>query len=281
MHRRDSTVWIAIVAFACRVAQADAIAPQEPVTLFNGRDLGGFYTFLQPHGRDRDPNGVFTVTAGELRISGVEYGCLTSRDEYHDYVLVAEYRWGDETFAPRATQARDSGILVHSTGADGGYRGVWMHSLECQLIEGGTGDFIVVGDKSPRFAITAPAAAARHGDSPVYEAGGAPVTIDRGRINWWGRDPAWKDVLGFRGPRDVEAPVGDWNQLVCVARGDTLEVRLNGVVVNRATRVRPTAGRIQIQSEGAEVFFRRIELLPLDAELPMPGREGRATPATP
>lgn len=38
---------------------------------------------------------------------------------------------------------------------------------------------------------------------------------------------------------------------------------LNGALVNMADNVVPTAGRIQIQSEGAEIQFRRIELFPL------------------
>lgn len=256
---------LAVAAAACHGADAEPIAPEAPIRLFNGRDLDGFFTFLQTRGRDHDPKRVFTVADGELRISGEEFGCIVSRDEYRDYALVVEYRWGSATFEPRARNARDTGILVHSTGPDGAYRGIWMHSIECQIIEGGTGDFMVVGDKSPRFAITASVAAVRHDSIPVYDPKGELVTIHRGRINWWGRDPDWRDVLDFRGPRDLERPVGEWNRLVCVARGDTLEARVNGVVANRATRVRPSAGRIQIQSEGAEVFFRRIDILPVDA----------------
>ena len=47
---------------------------------------------------------------------------------------------GQETCSPRVNNARDSGILLHSTGEDGAFSGIWMHSIECQLIEGGTGD---------------------------------------------------------------------------------------------------------------------------------------------
>lgn len=256
-----------IVAAAVPSAIAEeSIAPRQPITLFGpGGDVGKFYTFLQGRGRDTDPLHVFQVVDGTLRISGEEWGCVTSRDEYRDYRLVVEFRWGDETFGKRAQAARDSGLLLHSKGEDGGYSGIWMHGIECQMIEGGTGDLLVVGDGSKDFQLTATTAAERQGSSAVYDAQGAPVTINAGRINWWGRDPAWKDVLGFRGGRDVEKPVGEWNTLECVARDDTLEVTLNGVVVSRATGLKPRAGRIQIQSEGAEVFIRRVELLPLAA----------------
>ena len=47
-------------------------------------------------------------------------------------------------------------------------------------------------------------------------------------------------------------------------KGDTMTVRLNGVTVSRATDLGVTRGKLQIQSEGAEVLFRKITLTPLD-----------------
>ena len=95
---------------------------------------------------------------------------------------------------------------------------------------------------------------------------GDPVTIHKGRINWYGRDPDWEDVKGFRGRQDVEKPVGEWNRLECVVNGKEITAILNGTLVNHGIDVRPRKGRIQIQSEGAEVFFRRVELVPLKSE---------------
>src|SRR5438067_2070334 len=93
----------------------------------------------------------------------------------------------------------------------------------------------------------------------------APAKVFAGgpRINWYGRDPGWKDVQGFRGKDDVEHPAGQWNTLECVCAGDTITNILNGKVVNRGTNSSHTKGKILFQSEGAEVFFRKIELLPL------------------
>lgn len=87
------------------------------------------------------------------------------------------------------------------------------------------------------------------------------MTINSGRINWIRRDPNWKDTLGFRGKQDVEKPVGKWNTLECIADGDQLTIFLNGQVVNEATNVKPRKGKIQIQSESAEVFIRRVDLM--------------------
>ena len=66
--------------------------------------------------------------------------------------------------------------------------------------------------------------------------------------------------MGFRGKQDVEFPVGEWNTLKVVADGDELTYFLNGILVNKATDVKPSRGRIQIQSEGAEIFFRKIDM---------------------
>lgn len=248
----------------CAVAGTNVIRPEEVVPLFNGDNLDSFYTFLRDRGRDDDPKQVFRIENGVLRISGEEWGCITTHDEFSDYHLVAEYMWGDETFGDRLHAARDSGILLHSIGEDGAYGGVWMHSIECQLIEGGTGDLLVVGDKSDRFAITCPTASAPMGKPHVYQPGGTPHTIHAGRIDWYARDPNWSDIKGFRGAKDVEHPVGQWNRIECVVRGDTIRLILNGVLVNEAFAVRPRSGKIQIQSEGAEIFFRRIELYPIN-----------------
>jgi hypothetical protein len=100
-------------------------------------------------------------------------------------------------------------------------------------------------------------------DQFYWKAGGTPMTFSSGRINWFGRDPEWKDTLGFRGKMDVEKPVGEWNRLECICAGDSITYKLNGVVVNKGVKASPRRGKILFQSEGAEIFFRSIEVVPL------------------
>jgi hypothetical protein len=228
--------------------------------LFNGKNLDGWYTFLKDRGRNNDPNKVFTVANGMIRVSGEEWGCITSNEEFENYKITVMFKWGEITHSPRVNNARDSGLLLHSVGEDGGSEGIWMHSIECQIIEGGTGDFIVVGDGSGDFSVTCPAAEEKQGGSYVFKSGGNPVTINQGRVNWFGRDPEWKDIKGFRGAHDVEKPAGKWNRLECIVKGKEIRIYLNGTLVNQATDVLPQKGRIQLQSEGAEIFFRKIEI---------------------
>lgn len=230
------------------------------VKLFNGKNLDGWYIYIKDRGKNSDPKKVFTVTDGSIRISGEEFGCITTNDEFENYRLVAEFRWGDETFSPRTDKARDSGILLHSVGEDGGSDRTWMHSIECQVIEGGTGDFIVVGDGSNNFRLTCPVAKEKQGSSYVFKEGGDTATVNSGRVNWFGRDPEWKDVKGFRGGQDVEKETGKWNRVECIAKGKEIIVYLNGKLVNHAVNALPRKGKIQIQSEGAEIFFRKVTL---------------------
>ena len=59
---------------------------------------------------------------------------------------------------------------------------------------------------------------------------------------------------------DIEKIAGEWNRVECIADGDKISIFLNGTLVNEAVNVKPSKGRIQIQSEGAEIFFRRVDL---------------------
>jgi hypothetical protein len=239
----------------------------EPIFAFNGKDLDGWYTFL--HGEKyEDPNKVFSVQDGMLRISGQGFGGITTKQTFKDYHLVTEWKWGEKTwdvpnpdkegaFFRRATAARDAGILVHGVGEDGAYGGHWLESIEVQIIEGGVGDFIVVGGKAaPSLTVEARV----DGEQIYFEPGGQPVVKRSGRINWWGRDPKWTDTLGYRGPRGVESPHGEWNRLEVVCDGDRITTILNGYVVNAGAKSSHTEGKIQLQTEGAEIFFRKVEV---------------------
>src|SRR5262245_53510115 len=96
------------------------------IKLFNGKDLTNFYTWLsapkkgeKPYGKNNDPEKVFTVVEGMIRVSGKVFGCFTTDKEYENYHLVVEFKWGDLTWPPRVDKTMDSGILLHCVGEDG------------------------------------------------------------------------------------------------------------------------------------------------------------------
>ncbi len=249
----------ALLAGLCAsLAVADPVT--EPIKLFNGKDLTNFYTYLQKYGKNNDPEKVISVQGGMIRVSGKVFGGFVTEKEYENYRLIVEFKWGQKTWPPREDRARDSGILLHCQGPDGTVGGYWMESIECQMIEGGTGDFILVKGKNQPTMF---AHAERRGKEWYYHPKGDLHNVPPGRINWFGRDPEWKDVKDFRGKHDLEKPVGEWNRLECVCAGDKITNLLNGTVVNAGVNASLTKGKILFQSEGAEVFFRKIELLPL------------------
>lgn len=258
-----NAVTIAMLIIGCKTgnggAQHQAVAAQtNTIDLFNGKDLSGWYTYIKGKGRNSDPHQVFTVHDGMIHITGEDYGCITSEKEFDNYSLEVEYKWGEKTFFPRVNNARDNGILLNSVGADGGFDNTWMHSIECQIIEGGTGDFIVVGDGTNNYSISSTVREEKEPETYFFDQNGEPVTIRKGRINWYARDPEWLDTKNFRGKNDIEKPVGEWNMLRCIVESDSITIFLNGTLVNKASSVKPSRGRIQIQSEGAEIFFRKV-----------------------
>ena len=256
-------------------APAAAVTPTAVMKLFDGRTLDGFDTWLVDH-HDTDPERVFTVVdqidgAPAIRISGKIWGGLLTKQAFRDYRLIVEYRWGGATWGERKARARDSGILLHAQGRPGNTRkdfnGPWLRSLEFQIIEGGVGDFISVAgfeeDGSQiRPAMTFRRRKDRDGEN-VFDPDGEPRTVSSGRVNWWGRSEDWADRLGFRGPKDVESPGLEWTRLEAVVEKGNLQYFVNGTLVNAGTDASFTEGRIMIQSEGAEIYVRRVDLEPL------------------
>ncbi len=260
MLRTSLIALFSCVMIVSQILADEPISPRETVALFNGKDLSGFYPGLRGLGKNNDPDKVFSVHDGMIHVTGKVFGGFTTEKEYTNYHLVVEFKWGPATWPPREDNAMDSGILLHCTGEDGAAGGVWMESIECQIIEGGTGDFILVGGKN-RPSLTVEAE--QRGKEFYYKPGGEPVTRSGGRFNWFARDPEWKDAKGFRGKHDLEKPAGEWNTVECICAGDKITNIVNGKVVNAGTKASHTKGKIMFQSEGAEIFFRKIELRPV------------------
>lgn len=200
-----------------------------------------FYSYLESSGVGSDPDHVFNWEKdGTLRISGQHYGYLaTKQTNFANYKLVAEFKWGNKTWPPRLTNACDSGVLIHGGGKDQ----VWPRSIEAQIIEGGTGDILVV-------------------NGAYLTIGGVTKGPKIARFDRPGRNP-WRDEFGFRGPHEIEKPRGQWNRMEILCDGDRVQIKVNGHKTLEGTNASPSSGKIFMQSEGAEIFFRRLDLYPL------------------
>lgn len=243
------TPWGGIAdAHASDDAGTDA-APAFPRALFNGIDFTGWDRYLgepmpgaQPLGIDNDPQGVYSVVPvdGEpaIRISGQVWGALISQEELCDFHLSLDYRWGTAVWPQ--LNSFDSGVMYLSTGPLGAVNaggaalsnpigsGGFMVSMEYQITPGDTGGMYNLG----------------------------PISFQ----------------AGPRGP--VAEMTGAWNHVDIVVQGGVARHQLNGqdVITGSGFMVAwpgqsaqaLTCGKLQLQSEDAEIFFRRVQLLALD-----------------
>ena len=245
-------------------SEAAASREERVISLFNGRDLSGLTTWLKDAGRD-DPRQVFRVRDGLLHISGDGFGYVGTVEEHRDYRLVVEYRWGKRTDGGKFV--RNSGILLNATGPAGGANGTWMASIECQLAQGCVGDLIVIprgkaaGDPTP-VRLTSEVVLGPD-KRPRWKEGGTPRVFTGGQLWWANHDPNFKELIDTRGKDDPESPPGEWTRVECVCERDRIEVRVNGVTVNKCFGVSPAAGKVLLQTEGFELFVRKFELHPL------------------
>ena len=238
--------------------------------LFNGKDLSGWETYLdRPYAKDsqsekapalglnNDPNHVFSVTNVDgrpaLRISGETFGGINTLAEFGNYHLRLEFKWGTLKWPPKLDRPRDSGLLYHSVGQHGTPM-LWMESFEYQVQEGDCGDYWGV------MNVLADIPARKNDQGKyIYQSGATPVTFQD-------QTPNGRSCL--KNP-DSEKPSGQWNVLDLYCLGDTCLHVLNGKVNLMLTHARHvvngqtvplTKGKIQLQSEGAEVFYRNIQI---------------------
>jgi len=218
--------------------------------LFNGKDLSGFDILLKSSGLNHDTEHVFTVEKGVIHVSGDDFGGIATQKEYANYYLRAEFKWGEKTYQDRVGKARDCGILYNITGPMRVGSDVWPRSFEFQIVEGGTGDIWLVKGASLKVKGQAISSA----DEPGHE------YVKSARF---GEGP-WQNVTGYRDPAgEVEKPHGQWNLLELVVDGDHVRYFVNGKLVNEATELNATKGKILFQTEGAETYYRHLEIAPL------------------
>lgn len=231
---------------------------------FNGTDLRGFTSWLRQKDRSEFSH-VYSVDDGMIHISGEGMGYLGTVDSYRNYHLSIEYKWGERTDG--SGNVRNSGLLLHSTGPAGNARGVWMASVEVQLAQGCEGDLIVIrGNKSDGseipVTITSNTTVARDGRTRWNKDG--RKTVYSGKQFWWSdHQVGFKERVDTRGKDDVASPLGQWTKVECICDGDRIAVKVNGHTVNECYDVFPAAGKILLENEGNEIYFRNFELRPL------------------
>ena len=243
--------------------------------LFNGKDLTGWDTYLGPRydttlkkfdttpgGLNNDPSKVFSVVKdgniNVIRISGEHFGGISTTSEFGNYHLQLQFRWGELKWAPRKKAKRDSGIMYDAVGPHGADGGNWMRSHEFQIEEGDCGDYWACA------GATADVNANKTTDSTyIFNEGGNPVTFST-------TSPDGRWCIKFP---DAEKPSGEWNTIDLYCFGTTSIHVVNGMVnmilhnsrqIINGKEIPLTRGKIQIQSEGSEIFYRNIRISSID-----------------
>ncbi len=221
-----------------------------------GKIIGG-----KPIGLNNDPKNVFTIIKenGEniIRISGESWGAISTQKEYENYHFQLKFKWGSLTWGQKKNKKKDSGLLYHSVGSYGADYGAWMRSQEFQIEEGNCGEYWgVAGGMEDIPAI-------QNADSDyVYNPAGKVLTFSAD--SRFGRH--------CRKAADAERPAGEWNTLDLYCHGDTSVHVINGKVMmvlynsrqmEKGQAIPLIKGKLQIQSEGAEVFYKEIKIQPL------------------
>ncbi|MCH2135600.1 MAG: DUF1080 domain-containing protein [Phycisphaerales bacterium] len=120
--------------------------------------------------------------------------------------------------------AGNSGVLMRITGPDH----VWPRSIEAQLHSGNAGD--------------------------IWNIGNFPMQVADERTH--GRRTV-------KAHDSNEKPLGEWNRYEIMLDGGDLSMVVNGIEQNAATGCEVIPGGIGLQSEGAWIEFRRVELTEL------------------
>jgi len=215
----------------CSIAFVNAQdAAAKTTLLFNGKNLNGWYSFLQTKGKNNDPEKIFTIENGLLHITGKEFGYLCTEKKFKNFHMVAEFKWGVKKYPPRDadTTRRDNGIMyyVQTDAKDM----VWPKSIECQVQEGDVGDIWLI-------------------DSVT-------VVVD-------GKRSIPNNYTRIAKKKNGERPTGEWNTVEVIVYNGKITHIVNGIVVSTAETPSLSEGRIIIQSEGAEIYYRKIEIAEL------------------
>lgn len=221
-----------------------------------------------PIGLGKDPLNVFTVVKEKneliLQVTGEIYAGLSTKRDYEDYHLSFEFKWGEKQYEPRLKDKRDSGILYHGQEPHGQFWNVWLRAPEMQVQETDCGDFHPLAGVSMDIKAT---------------------QRNEGGNDYWFYDPKGKHRTFRSGPggscrrsENFEKPNGEWNLLELICIGDKAYHIVNGRIVMVLENSKQyvdgigqslTKGKIQIQSEAAEVYYKNIKVRTVN-KLPKP-----------
>lgn len=209
-------------------------------------------------GLNNDPKKVFSVNKVKdetiLTITGEIFGGLTTLQEYQNYHLSLKVKWGDKKWPPRLNLPLDTGVLFHCQGEHAVVWSVWKSCLEFQIMEGYFGAFIPLMGTSGKVK----SEIASYGNQKYFKYSPSSQIYN-------------KKVSEVLPSLNIEKPHGQWNHLELYVLGDKAVFVVNNTVVMTVEEMTDkygqvlSKGQLQIQSEGAEVFYKEIKIRSIQA----------------
>jgi hypothetical protein len=195
-------------------------------TILNGRNLDGWYSWIEGSGKNNDPNKIFTFEQdGILKVMGKEAGYIMTDRSFDNYHFVLEFKWGEKRWPPREASKRDSGICYNVP--DDCEDQIWPPSVECQIQESDVGDFWLIGNST---------------------------------IQVEGKQNPPLSYSQIVKKKDNENPTGEWNTVEVITFNGKCAHIVNGVLVNYGENSSLIGGRILLQSEYAEIYYRNVRI---------------------
>ena len=207
----------------------------------------------KPMGLNNDPKNVFSVVSSKggntLAVTGEIFGGLTTLESYKDYHLNMQVKWGEKKWQPSLDDPRNAGLLFHCRGDHGVTWLTWKSCLELEIMEGKFGDFIPMAGTSAKIRTTTPDISIAQ-----YDPSGEAYSTR---------------LLYGKAIKNNEAPHGKWNQIDLYTVGTSAIFVVNDSVALIIKDAKDkygnplSNGQIQLQSEGAEVYYRDIKIRPI------------------
>lgn len=221
---------------------------------------------IEPIGLNNPSYQVFTTMREDdnllIKNSGEYYGCLITKNEYKNYHFQLKYKWGNKTYAYRKHLLKDSGILYHSIGPMAAeYWRSWMLSQEFQIMEGHTGDFWSQANSAIDIRAYKPESNLDPLAHPSQDF--IPITMNGPYGNYCLRSGNYENGHDEWNTLDLYCFNG---KSLHVVNGEVVMILKNSRYIDPNGKEVPlTKGKIQLQSEGAEMYFKDIKIREINA----------------
>ncbi|TWU42431.1 3-keto-disaccharide hydrolase [Novipirellula artificiosorum] len=217
---------IALLAFTSFLGSITLADDAKAIRLFDGKSLDGWVG--HDVGPDATTEDIWSVADGILVCQGNPMGYLHTKEKFTNFKLRVDWRW------PEGSEGGNSGVLMRMTGEP---PSILTRCVEAQLQSGSAGD--------------------------IWGFYGFQLKGDAARAKKVENHKVLGNFIGVSAIKHPEKTIGQWNTYEITFNQGKLTIVINGELANEATDCEVVPGFVGLQSEGAEIHFRNVELTKL------------------